>query len=82
MKPESASLEDYLVSTDVIDWQTPAVIAKANEIALFCKSDVEKAQTLFEWVRDKIPHSKNIDSDVVTCSASEVLSKGTGICFS
>ena len=35
----------------------------------------------FEWVRDEIPHSKDINSDIVSCTASEVLKAGTGICF-
>ncbi len=78
---ESENLEDYLISTDVIDWKTPEIIVKANEIVSSCISDTEKAKALFEWVRDKIPHSKDINLDSVTCAASEVLFKGTGICY-
>jgi transglutaminase-like putative cysteine protease len=32
-------------------------------------------------VRDAIPHSNDVGLDVVTCTASEVLRHGTGICF-
>jgi transglutaminase-like putative cysteine protease len=81
MKPESSKLDDYLVADEVVDWRHPAVQAKAQTIVAGVANDVEKARLLFEWVRDKIPHSKDIESDVLTCSASEVLSAGTGICF-
>lgn len=81
MKLESPKLVDYLVADDVVDWKHPAVQANARTIVAGVASDVEKARLLFEWVRDRIPHSKDIESDVVTCSASEVLSAGTGICY-
>lgn len=81
MKPVSNNLNQYLAVTPVIDWNAPIVASKATEITVNHQDDVTKAQHLFEWVRDNIPHSKDIDSDIVTCSASEVLEAGTGICF-
>ena len=80
MVPESNQLKDYLVSDSVVDWKNPVILDKANELTTGLSDDSEKAKRLFEWVRDKIPHSKDIDSDVVSCSASEVLDEGTGIC--
>lgn len=41
----------------------------------------EKAKALFNWVRDEIPHSKDVSREVVTCSSTETLESGTGICF-
>ena len=35
----------------------------------------------FEWVRDEVPHSYDIQRNVVTCSASEALAAGSGICY-
>lgn len=81
MKLESSNLDDYLLADEVVDWKHPAVQAKTQAIVAGVASDIEKARLLFEWVRDEIPHSKDIESDVVTCSASEVLSVGTGICY-
>jgi transglutaminase-like putative cysteine protease len=81
MKPESSKLDDYLAADEVVDWKQPAVQAKAEAIVTGVTGDIEKARLLFEWVRDEIPHSKDIESDLVTCSASEVLSAGTGICY-
>ena len=81
IRPETTDVQQYLVSDDVIDWLAPSVSAKAHELTHGLKSEVEKARRLFEWVRDEIPHSKDINADVVTCSASEVLQAGTGICY-
>lgn len=81
MEPESSNLNDYLVADDVVDWKNPVVQAKAQTIVAGAAGDIEKARLLFEWVRDEIPHSGDIGSDVVTCCASEVLIAGTGICF-
>ncbi|KJH70113.1 transglutaminase-like domain-containing protein [Aliterella atlantica] len=81
MKPISNNLDDYLAVTPIIDWNTSIVANKAKELTANLQDDITKAQYLFEWVRDNIPHSKDIDADAVTCSASEVLEVGTGICF-
>ncbi|RAP31459.1 transglutaminase [Candidatus Marinamargulisbacteria bacterium SCGC AG-343-D04] len=80
MTPESKYLNDYLVADPVVNWKEKMVLDKANELSKGLSDTFTKAQYLFEWVRDNIPHSKDIDSDIVTCSASEVLKEGTGIC--
>ncbi len=81
MYPESDDLSEYLVSDAVVDWQTPVVRQKALELTRSLSDEVAKARCLYEWVRDCIPHSNDADLDIVTCTASEVLLHGTGICF-
>ncbi len=81
MIAESNNLEEYLKSTQIIDADNPLVVKRVRQIIGEVSSDIEKGQILFEWVRDEISHSWDIRSDIVTCSASEVLLKGTGICF-
>ncbi len=81
MYPESDDVSEYLVSDAIIDWQTPAVRLKAVELAQSLSDEVAKARCLYEWVRDVIPHSIDASHNIVTCSASEVLHHGTGICF-
>ncbi len=76
-----ASVERYTESTEVIDWETPSVQAKAHELVVGLETDVEKARALFEWVRDEVAHIVDIGSDTVTCKASEVLYEGVGICL-
>ncbi|MBT5954458.1 transglutaminase domain-containing protein [bacterium] len=77
---ESSDLSDYLKSDSVIDWKGSIVSTKATELTKGLTDDVQKAARLFEWVRDEIPHTKDIQSDVVTCTATQVLKAGTGIC--
>ncbi len=81
MQPLSTNIEEYLRSSVAIDWQHSNIIDKTQEITAGLDSDIAKAKSLFEWVRDFIPHSADIDADTVTFTASEVLAQGTGICF-
>lgn len=81
MYPEADDLSEYLVSDAIIDWQTPVVRQKALELTRSLSDDVAKARCLYEWVRDSISHSDDAGLDIVTCTASEVLHHGTGICF-
>jgi transglutaminase-like putative cysteine protease len=81
MQLQSHRLTDYLQCTAVIDWQTPAVVEQTRAITASLTQDIAKAKALFEWVRDMIPHSSDIGADVVTCTASEVLTHRTGLCY-
>ena len=81
MKLQSQKLTDYLQCTAIIDWQTPAIIEQTQAVTASLTQDIAKAQALFEWVRDTIPHSNDIGTDVVTCTASEVLAHRTGLCY-
>ena len=71
----------FLKSTDIIDWQHPEVVARARALASGCEGPVAIARQCFEWVRDEIKHSHDHGLQPVTCSASEVLKVGSGICF-
>jgi transglutaminase-like putative cysteine protease len=81
MRPDNPDFSTYLEDTIVIDWQAPGIMEKARELTADCESEEERVRALFEWVRDEIPHSNDIDTDVVTCRASSVLKQGTGLCF-
>lgn len=72
-------MDEFLAATDVIDWQHPAVLRLAQELA--CETTVETARRCFEWVRDNIRHSYDYQLNPVTCSASEVLAAETGYCY-
>ncbi|MFZ2950205.1 MAG: transglutaminase family protein [Desulfuromonadaceae bacterium] len=81
MYPESDDLNEFLVSDAIVDWQIPAVRQKALELTRSLPDEVAKARCLYEWVRDSISHSDDAGLEIVTCTASEVLLHGTGICF-
>ena len=74
-------MDTFLRSTDVVDWQHPAVRAKADALR-GGPADVEAiARRCFEWVRDEIRHTTDFALEVVTCAASDVLQQGSGYCY-
>lgn len=77
----SGTMEKYLRATEVIDWQDPQVLAKAQELSNGTGGARDIARRCFEWVRDHIQHSSDFRRNPVTCSASEVLAAGTGYCY-
>lgn len=81
LRPEEASLAGYLEDTSLIDWQSPPVYECAREIVRDRAGNVDRARVLFEWVRDEIPHSFDIETDVLTCNAGRVLRERTGLCY-
>ncbi|KAB7671262.1 transglutaminase-like domain-containing protein [Bacillus sp. B1-b2] len=81
MIPESDSLRDYLLELREVDYSHPIITAKAMELFNNKQSEIEKIQIAFEFVRDHISHSWDIQSQKVTCNASEVLEHGSGICY-
>ena len=74
-------MDEFLKSTDVIDWQHPDVVARARTLRGDLTSVEEIARRCFEWVRDEVSHSVDAGAAVVTCAASEVLREGTGFCY-
>ncbi len=74
-------MEQYLDSSEYIDWEHPLVAAKAAELADGAHSDEAVAKRCFEFVRDSIQHSWDYRKNPVTCKASEVLIHGTGYCY-
>lgn len=79
--PESHDLQDYLECSEIIDWHTPEVRRLADALVAGASSNVDRAERLYEWVRDEIPHSADVGHEMVTCRASEVLRHRTGICY-
>jgi transglutaminase-like putative cysteine protease len=79
--PESTNLMDYLEELDVVNFSHPLIQKKINELFHEGQSEIEKAKIAFEFVRDEISHSWDIQSTRVTCKASEVLKYKEGICY-
>ena len=76
------SLEKYIEATDFVDCHDPNIILLANKLKKSQKTEIEQTRTIFEFVRDEIDHSFDINAKTVTISASEVLAEGHGICYS
>lgn len=74
-------MQPFLQSTEQINWQHPAVLAKAHELAAGTKDHTEITRRCFEFVRDDIRHSWDYRQNPVTCAASDVLAHATGYCY-
>jgi len=78
---ETEDLDAYLKESAVIDFQTPPLPAKIAEIKAQNAGELDQAKAAFEFVRDQISHSFDLNSARVTISASETLNDHEGICF-
>lgn len=74
-------MQQYLISSEYIDWQHPAILEKAESIPSGTTDSIEIAKACFVWVRDNIRHSHDYQDNTITCRASEVLLEGTGYCY-
>lgn len=77
----TSSMQAYLQSSNIIDWEEPTVLALAKQLAAQHDSPTAIAKACFEWVRDEVRHSVDYRMNPVTCRASDVLSYRTGYCF-
>ncbi len=74
------SVDLFLQETPYIDFSSPIVRDQSKALFKGVNSELEKARIAFEFVRDHISHSLDVDAPVVTAKASEVLQHKTGIC--
>ncbi len=81
LKQYSDDIYSYLIHDDVVDHDNPAVIELADMLYAASRNEEEFIRKAYEYVRDSILHSADAGKDEVTCSASEVLAAGHGICF-
>jgi transglutaminase-like putative cysteine protease len=74
-------MNEFLASTEMIDWRQPVVLALARRLTDSVPDPVKIARRCFEWVRDEIEHSADFRRSEVTCRASQVLAARTGFCY-
>ncbi len=77
----SNKIEEYLKHDDVIDYKNEAVAELADTLSQKADKEIDYIKAAYEFVRDHISHSADIGEDIITCTASEVLKAGHGICF-
>ena len=75
------NIDNYLKKDEVINYQNEDIVRLADSLWSNAGGDVEYIKKAYEFVRDNISHSADINEDLLTCSASEVLAAGHGICF-
>ncbi|MED4852608.1 transglutaminase family protein [Caldifermentibacillus hisashii] len=78
---EADKLNDYLLESNEVNYSNPIIRAKTKGLFNPSQTEIEKAKIAFEFVRDEISHSWDIQGKRVTCKASEVLAYKEGICY-
>ncbi len=78
---ESDQLEDYLLELNEVNYSNSIIKGKIEELFNPTQTELEKAKAAFEYVRDEIAHSWDIQGQLVTCKASDVLKYKEGICY-
>jgi len=84
LHPQCANINVYLEASDIIDfgYELPCAITDLSfEIRAYSRDEIEYIKNAYEYVRDNISHSADIQGKVVTCKASEVLRAKEGICY-
>lgn len=72
-------LAPFLAASAAIDRDHPAVLRLAGEVRR--PRTIDTIRVAYETVRDRYPHSMDIQAPEVSVSASDVLRHGHGICF-
>lgn len=65
----------------MIDYDNEAIMELADTLFKKVNNKFDFIKTAYEFVRDNISHLADINEDIITCAASEVLKAGHGICF-
>jgi len=73
-------LSIFLAADVYVDFTSPIIKKKADELFLALSTDIEMAKIAYEYVRDEISHSFDIGAKIITAKASDVLAYKTGIC--
>lgn len=79
--PETNDLNKYLNSSDFIDYEDIDIQKTAVILSKDIKGEIKVIKTVYEFVRDDISHSMDIDSEFITVKASDVLKYKQGLCF-
>ncbi len=79
--PESSNLSDYLAGSDIVDCNYKEIGKVVLQLRESSSDEIELAKNIFEYVRDTVPHSFDIDGKIVTCRASDALRHREGICY-
>mgnify|MGYP002508821740 CR=1 FL=1 len=75
------TMEEYLSVSKYINWNENIIISKADEFKQKYADEISLIKAIYEFVRDEIKHSWDVQDKRVTKSATEVLEQGVGICW-
>lgn len=73
--------EEYLEETEYVDFSNDEIKKLADSLKNESHDEIELIQNTYQYVRDVIKHSWDVQDKRVTVSASDVLREGVGICW-
>lgn len=73
--------DEYVSVSKYINWKDAGILAKAEEFRQRHTNEISLVKAIYEFVRDEIKHSWDVQDKRVTRSAKEVLEQGVGICW-
>ncbi|MGM7645650.1 transglutaminase-like domain-containing protein [Nocardia sp. JW2] len=79
--PEAQNPQAYLEGDSVIQLYDDAVTAIARDLRRTAPDDVDFARAAFDWVRDEVDHSYDVQDPRVTLTAGEVARERVGLCY-
>ena len=74
-------MKEYLAETKSIDYSNPHVQEKVQELKNQSSDDGDYIKRAYMFVKDEIPHSWDIQTNIVSRTASDALINRTGICW-
>ncbi len=74
-------MENYLMETPSIDYKNSGIQKKVQELRDESENQLDYIKQCFIFVKDEIPHSWDIETNIVSRTASDVLKNKTGICW-
>ncbi|GHP00962.1 Cro/Cl family transcriptional regulator [Reticulibacter mediterranei] len=78
---ETPLLEAYLAEQANVDYSHPLIQETLKNFSMADSSEVERIKKTYEFVRDEVHHSMDVQGVRVTCAASEVLRYREGLCY-
>ena len=81
IEPYSNNIEEYKKCDDIIDYDRESVRNLSDLLFDESEDEIDFIRRSYEYVRDSVSHSADAGEEMITISASEVLSAGHGICF-
>ncbi len=74
-------MKEYLTETPSIDYKNSHIQEKVQELMNQSIDTIDYIKRSYIFVRDEIPHSWDIKTNIVSKTASDVLKNKTGVCW-
>lgn len=78
---EAGAPRNYLGHDEIIQVADPAIRSLAQQLRQESDNNSVFSKVAFEWVRDKVGHSNDVQDPRVTLAATEVLEARVGLCY-